>query len=80
MQVDKTNGVFGGTPPTIQRKKKTGFFGKILNKGNSAFKKALGYADKKGIGFCEQKLRIFKTSPNTFLLLYQLVLADTLYL
>jgi len=51
MQVDKTNGVFGGTPPTIQRKKKTGFFGKILNKGNSAFKKALGYTDKKGIGF-----------------------------
>lgn len=48
MEVKENNGVFGGTPPPNLKPKKRGLFSKMLNKGGSAFKKALGYSDKKG--------------------------------
>ena len=49
MEIKKKNGVFGGNPPIKTKSKKIGIFGKIFNKGSSAFKKAIGYSENKGI-------------------------------
>jgi hypothetical protein len=46
MEVKQKNGVFGGAPSLNSKPKKKGLFSKMLNRGGSAFKKALGYSGK----------------------------------